>query len=89
MLKNETPSNQASVRGQQNIQLPIELQQQITALNAHINSVNFAYSDLIRELETTLKLLIGQNAALSKKNAELKTPKKEDSEPKPEKQSKA
>jgi hypothetical protein len=89
MLKNENPSNQAPVRGQQNIQLPIELQQQITALNAHINSVNFAYSDLIRELETTLKLLIGQNTALSKKNAELKTPKKEDSESKPEKQSKA
>jgi hypothetical protein len=88
MLKNETPINPASVRGQQNIQLPLELQQQITALNAHINSVNFAYSDLIRELETTLKLLIGQNTALSKKNAELKTPPKEDSESKPEKQSK-
>ena len=62
---------------QQNVQLPPELQQQITVLNARISNANFAYGDLLKELNNTFKAMAKTIAELQKENAVLKAKPKE------------
>ena len=53
-------------------QLPPELQQQITVLNARIGNANFAHGDLLQEMNNTFKAMATTIAALQKENAGLK-----------------
>ena len=58
-----------------------ELQQQINVLNARIGNANFAYGDLLKELNNTFNVMAKTIVELQKENAELKaktvdTPKK-------------
>jgi hypothetical protein len=62
-----------SEKEQQPIQLPTEIQQQISVLNARIQSFNLATNDLLKEMDNTLKVLAVMTIAMQKENAELKT----------------
>jgi hypothetical protein len=57
---------------QQSLQLPSELQQQISILNARINNANLAHADLLKEMDSTFKAMATTILALHKENAELK-----------------
>ena len=71
--KTETP--------QQSVQLPPELQQQISVLNARISNANFAHGDLLKEMNDTFKAMAKTIAELQKENAELKAKPKENQKP--------
>ena len=62
---------------QERVQLPRELQQQISVLNARISNANFAHGDLLKEMNNTFKAMATTIAALQKENAELKAKHKE------------
>ena len=54
-------------------QLSPELQQQISLLNARISNANFAYGDLLQEVNKTFKAMATTITALQKENEELQT----------------
>lgn len=72
MIKNEGVQGQPIQSTPRSVEFSPELHQQITVLNARIGNANFAYSDMLREMENTIKVLLAENAALKKENAELK-----------------
>jgi hypothetical protein len=57
---------------QQSIPLTPELQQQISVLNGRISNANFAYSDLLREMDSAIKTTVTTILTLRKENAALK-----------------
>lgn len=84
MIKNEEING---IQGQpiqsspRSVEFSSELRQQITVLNARIGNANFAYGDLLREIENTIKVLLSENAALKKENANLKAKAEKANEP--------
>jgi flagellar capping protein FliD len=56
---------------QQPVQLPLEIQQQISILNARIQSLNLSTNDLVREMDKTFKAMAKTIADLQTENAEL------------------
>ena len=54
------------------LQFPADLQQQINILNGRVINANFAYGDLLREMDSTFKAMAATIIALQTENAELK-----------------
>jgi hypothetical protein len=63
--------------GQERVQLSLELQQQISVLNARISNANLAHGDLLQEMNNTFKAMASTIVALQKENVELKGKPKE------------
>ena len=57
---------------QQPVQFPPEIQQQISILNARIQSLNLTTNDLLREMDSTFRMMAATIAGLQKENAELR-----------------
>ena len=57
---------------QQPVQFPPEIQQQISILNARIQSLNLTTNDLLREVDNTFRTMAATIAGLQKENAELR-----------------
>jgi hypothetical protein len=60
---------------EQNPTLPPELAQQMNMLNMRVGNVNLSMTDLIKEMDATLKAMAAKIAELQKENATLKKPK--------------
>jgi hypothetical protein len=61
------------------IKLPPEITQQMSMLNMRVGNVNLSMTDLIKEMDTTLKSMAAKIAELQKENANLKNPQKNQS----------
>ncbi len=72
MGNNEKQDSMAKGIVPPSIQPSLELQQQVSILNARINNANLAYSDLLREIDSTFKVMVATIAVLQRENAELK-----------------
>lgn len=56
------------------LKIPSEIGQQISLLNMRIGSVNLSLTDLIREIDSTLKAMALKIAELEKENSGLNKP---------------
>lgn len=67
------------------LRFPQAIQQQIALLNARITNINISISDLLRDMDATLRAYAAKVAELEKENAELKASQSKDIQQSPRK----